>query len=89
MRGVREFIVRLAGTLRWRRGDHDLEEELRSHLAFAEEDARRRGEPARAGRLRAGSASSALDAVRDQSHVAWLDAIRLDIVFASRQLIRY
>src|SRR5262249_53095651 len=43
----------------------------------------------RAAGLRAGTPAAALDAVRDQSHVAWLDAIRLDIVFAWRQLNRH
>src|SRR5262249_59278749 len=43
----------------------------------------------RAAGLRAGTPAAALDAVRDQSHVAWLDAIRLDVVFAWRQLNRH
>src|SRR5215471_16554327 len=89
MRRLREFILRLAGTLNWRRSDADIEEELRSHLAFAEEEARRRGAPIRDARLRAGNLSPAVDVLRDQSHLAWLDAIRLDTIFAWRQLRRY
>jgi len=89
MRGLREFVVRLAGTLRARRSDADLEEELRSHLAFAEDDARRRGESMRHARLRVGLVAPSVEAVRDQSHLVWLDSIHLDVVFACRQLIRY
>ena len=89
LRGLREFLVRIAGTLRWRRSDADIEEELRSHLAFAEDEARRRDEPVRNARLRVGHIASARDGVRDQSHFAWLDSVRLDAVFACRQLIRY
>src|SRR5579871_3355513 len=86
---LREIAARLAGTLRPRRTDADIDEELRSHLAFASDDAIRRGASGRDARLRAGNAASAADAIRDQSGFAWIDAVRLDIVFASRQLLRY
>ena len=89
MRQIREFLARVAGSVRWRRSDADMQEELRSHLALAEDEARRRGESMRDSRLRSGRAAPAFDAMRDQSHLAWLDAIRLDVVFAWRQLIRY
>ena len=76
---LREIIARLAGTLRRRRSDADIDEELRSHLAFAEDEARRRGAPVRDARLRAGSAASAADAVRDQgmAHVSPPDLRRV------------
>jgi hypothetical protein len=42
MRILREWFDRLLGSLRLRRNDRDLEEELRAHLALADEDAVRR-----------------------------------------------
>lgn len=54
MRRLREWLLRLAGTVRPRRSDADMQEELRCHLELAEEEAARRGEPARNARLRAG-----------------------------------
>ena len=43
MRILREWIHRLQGTLLPGRRDADLEDELRSHMEMAAEDARRRG----------------------------------------------
>ena len=43
MRILREWIRRLWGTLRRGRSTADLEQELRTHLELAAEDARRRG----------------------------------------------
>ena len=40
MTTLREWIVRLWATLRRRRSDHDLEEELKMHLEFAAEGGR-------------------------------------------------
>lgn len=89
MQAVREFVARLAGTLGWRRGQADIEEKLRSHLAVAEDGARIGGGDPRGARLPQGSIALAVQTMRDQSHLTWLDAIRLDIVFAWRQLIRH
>ena len=47
MESLREWIVRLWGTLRPGRRDADLEEELRAHLELAAEHERRRGTPRR------------------------------------------
>jgi hypothetical protein len=47
---LREWIHRLIGTMRPRRADADLQEELRLHMELAAEDAQRRGESARAAR---------------------------------------
>ena len=72
----REWIRRLQGTLFPGRRDADLENEIRSHMEMAAEDARRRGlDPAaasRAARLEAGGASQAMDALRDQRGLPWL-----------------
>jgi predicted permease len=81
-------MLRLAGTFRQGRSDADLREELRFHLEQAEDDAARRRESPQAGRVRAGSLPSAMEAQRDQSRFVWIDALRADIVFGWRQLRR-
>jgi predicted permease len=92
MRFLREWIHRLRGTLLPSRRDADLEEELRLHLAMAAEEARRRGlEPAdavRAARLEAGGASQAMDALRDQRGLPWLDDLARDVSHGLRTLRR-
>ena len=92
MRVLREWMHRLRGTLLPSRRDADLEEELRLHLAMAAEDARRRGlEPAdavRAARIEAGGASQAMDALRDQRGLPWLDDLARDVSHGLRTLRR-
>ena len=88
----REWMLRMWATLRRRRTDADLEEELKAHLAFAAEDARRSGkgpnEADRAARLRAGGLSQALDALRDQRGLPFVDAALSDLRYAMRALIK-
>jgi hypothetical protein len=78
MRTLREWLLRLWATFRRRRTDADLEQELRLHLALAADEAHRRGQPPedaeRAARLHAGGVSQALDALRDQRGLPWIDA---------------
>ena len=92
MRVVREWLHRLAGTLLRRRCDTDLEEELRLHLEMATEDARSRGlEPAdavRAAQVKTGAASQAMDALRDQQGLPWLDDLARDVSHGLRTLRR-
>ncbi|PYR75860.1 MAG: hypothetical protein DMF86_14185 [Acidobacteria bacterium] len=92
MRVVREWLHRLAGTLLRRRCDTDLEEELRLHLEMAREDARSRGlEPAdavRAAQVKTGAASQAMDALRDQRGLPWLDDLARDVSHGLRTLRR-
>jgi predicted permease len=89
---VREWIHRLGGTLLPRRRDSDLEQELRFHLELATEDARGRGlgaaDAARAARLNAGGTSQAMDALRDQRGVPWLDDLTRDAQHGARMLRR-
>ena len=79
MDALREWLHRVRGTLRPGRSDADLEEELRVHLQMADEDARRRGvspaESTRAARIRSGSLVPAMDALRDQRGLPWLDDV--------------
>ena len=92
MRILREWIHRLWGTLLRRRRDSDLEQELRLHLELAAKDAQRRGlnlpDSARAARLKAGSTSQAMDALRDQRAVPWLDDLARDVSHGLRTLRR-
>jgi len=92
MRILREWIHRLRGTLLPRRRDSDLEQELRLHLELGAEDARRRGlnatDSVRAARLKAGGTSQAMDALRDQRGVTWLDDLTRDARHGVRMLRR-
>ena len=86
---IREWLHRLLGTLRPRRDEADLQEELRLHMALAAEDAQRRGQPVRAARLHTGGATQAMDALRDQRGWPWLQSVFADVVFACRQLKKH
>ena len=92
MATFREWCIRLWQTLRGRRADGDLEEELRSHLAMAAEDEQRRGHsPAaavRASRIDAGGVTQTLDALRDQRGLPWLESLAKDSRYALRALRR-
>jgi predicted permease len=91
-RALWAWLARFWGTLRPRRSDRDLEDEIRLHLELAADDARRRGEPpdaaVRSARLRVGGSSQALEALRDQRGLPWLADLMRDISFAARLLIR-
>jgi predicted permease len=80
---LREWFMRLWGTLSRSRGDRELQEELRAHIEMAIEDQRRRGETpesaARAARIRAGDLSSAVEALRDQRGLPWLEDLARDL----------
>src|SRR5688572_28184836 len=91
-RAVREYLRRLWGTFRRGRGDREVEEELRLHLDLDAEDARRRGDSAadaiRAARLRAGGIPQAMEAMRDQRGLPWLEDFRRDALYALGALRR-
>src|SRR5687767_9155376 len=91
MRSLREWINRFWGTFRHGRQDDDLEQELRLHLELAQDAARRReptDEAVRSARIQAGGASQAMDALRDQRGLPWLDELRRDVGYAFRALLR-
>jgi hypothetical protein len=89
---LREWIRRLHGTLCQGRRDAELEHELRSHIEMAEEDARRRGldlaDASRAARIEAGGVSQAMEALRDQRGLPWLDDLARDVSHGLRTLRR-
>ncbi len=92
MTTLREWLTRLWSTLRPTRSDEDLEQELRTHLELAMEDAKRRSgaglEAERAARLRSGGVSQAMDVLRDQRGLPWLDNLVRDVQYAIRMLRR-
>ncbi len=85
-RAWREYLRRLWGTVRRGRTDRDVEAELRLHLELAAEDARRRGGSApdaiRTARLRAGTIPQAMEAMRDQRGLPWLEDLGRDVRYA-------
>jgi putative ABC transport system permease protein len=86
----REWISRLVGTLRPRRADADLEEELRAHLELATESQQKHhaslAEARRAALVRLGGPAQALDALRDQRGLPRLLDTLQDLRHASRSL---
>ena len=90
MATLREWIRRLWGMIRRSPHDRELEEELRTHLQFAAEDLQTAApeDPSRAARLRFGGVSHALDAMRDQRGLPWLDTVVRDVHYGIRSLLR-
>ena len=92
MRALREWTKRLGATFGSDRRDDDLDEELRTHLELAAESARRRGhdpdEAMRMARLEAGGRAQAMESLRDQRGLPWLEDFGRDIDFAVRALRR-
>jgi putative ABC transport system permease protein len=90
MEKLREWASRIWGALRPDRSDRELEEELRQHLEFAAEDARRRGQVSdrdvRAIRLRAGGITQAMEAVRAQRGLPAIESLLRDARYGLRQL---
>ena len=89
---LREWTRRVWGALSGRRTDHDLQRELAGHLALAEDELRRQGhapnEAARLARAAAGGRIQAIEALRDQRGLPWLDSSWLDVKLGLRLLVR-
>jgi putative ABC transport system permease protein len=92
MAALREWLSRLWGTFRRNRSDSDLQDELQVHLELAAEEARRRGSsPAaamRAARLQVGAVPQAIEALRDQRGLPWLEDLLRDVHYGCRALAR-
>ena len=90
MKFLREWLRRLSASLRPRRSDAELEEELRLHLELAAEAARRRGltdeEARHEARQHAGGVAQAMDALREQRGVPLLSGAGHDLRMALRSL---
>jgi predicted permease len=93
MRHMREWLDRAIGAFYQRRRDDDLEQELATHVALAQEAAERRGDSTsgahRAARVRSGGTTQAMEALRDQRGVPWIHALSSDLVFGWRQLNKH
>jgi predicted permease len=89
---LREWTHRVWGALGGRRPDHDLQRELAGHLALAEDELRRKGhapgDAARLARAAAGGGIQALEALREQRGLPWLDSSWLDLKLGLRLLVR-
>ena len=88
----REWLLRLWGTIRRRRSDDDLENELRLHVELAAEAARLRGlsadEAAREARRQSGGLAQSMEAIRGQRGFPWLEDLARDIRYGCRMLAR-
>jgi len=73
---IREWLNRVLGAFRGGRSDQDLEAELRSHLEMAGDGARHAG------------VAQAMDALREQRSVPWLDDLFQDVRYACRGMAR-
>jgi predicted permease len=89
---LREWTRRVWGALGGRRTDEDLQRELAGHVALAEDELRRKGhapsDAARLARAAAGGRLQALEALRDQRGLPWLDSSWLDLRLGLRLLVR-
>src|SRR5687768_5734901 len=77
MSRLRQWLHRLGATIQPNRRDDDLAEEIRLHTELA----------AAAGR-RVGGSAQAVDAMRDQRGLPWLDDLALDVRHGLRSLRR-
>lgn len=93
MSAIREWMHRLLGSLGRQRRDRELEQELQLHLELAAEDARTRGqlpeEARRAARIQLGNVSQAMEGLRDQRGLPWLDSMARDVRLGARLLRKH
>ena len=88
----REFLTRLAGSLRPHGADHELRDEMGEHLRLCEEDYVRRGltpaEARRAARIAFGNPVAARETHLDQRTLPMVVSVLQDVRYASRMLRR-
>ena len=79
-------------SLRKRRSDADMQEEIAAHIVMAAEELRASGlsadEAARQARLRFGGVTQTREAYREQSRPPLIDSIAADLRYGARQLRR-
>ncbi len=90
MKQIRVVLARIAGMFTKHSADDDLRAELESHLEMETAEYIRRGmSPAEARRqalLSSGGLDVAVDAVRDQRGLPWIESIAADAKYAGRAL---
>ena len=88
MGSFREWTSRFLGSVHAGPDDQDLAHELLLHLELSVRDAQERNadDAVRTARMAAGGVSQAMDAVRDQHGVPWLDDLTRDVRYAVRRL---
>ena len=89
---LREWVIRLWGTVRPSRSDAELEEELRTHLDLAAENERRGANfsegASRTTVIRLGAVAQSMEALRDQRGTPWLEDLARDARYGLRTLRR-
>ena len=91
---LREWLVRVWGSVYGGRSDRDLEEELRFHVESAAKDARRgddgagAADRARQNRVYAGGMAQSVELMRDQRGWPWLEDARRDLWLTFRMLTK-
>ena len=92
MRYLRAALARIAGMFTGHRADDDLRDELEAHLEMETAENIRRGmdpdEARRQALLASGGLTQAVEAVRDQRGLPWIESIAADIRYALRALRR-
>src|SRR5215510_12112351 len=92
MASMREWMRRLWGTIRKNPRDSEMQKEIRFHLELDSEDMLRHGnsteDALRAARLKVGGVAQAMEAMRDQRGLPWLDDLTRDLRHALRSLRR-
>jgi putative ABC transport system permease protein len=90
MRFFRAAFARIAGVFTGQQADDDVRHELESHIEIeAAENVRRGMQPDEARRqamLASGGLTQAVEAVRDQRGLPWLESIVADVRYATRAL---
>ena len=89
MATLREWMHRLWGTIRPNRREGEMEEELRSHLELLADEMQQRGskeDALRVARLQVGGVAQAMEAMRDQRGLRWLEDLTRDLRHALRSL---
>src|SRR5690242_5445321 len=92
MRFIKRIVARIAGVFTGSRHDADMKEEMAAHLDMAAAEFERRGmSPAEARRqalIAAGGVDQAVESVRDQRGLPWLEHLGADMRYAARTLAR-
>jgi hypothetical protein len=92
MAGLRRIVLRVFAFLQWNAAERELSREIAAHLAFLEDEYRRRGlthEDARLAARRAlGSIDRTKEGQRDERSLPWLEDLRRDIGYSVRAFAR-